>query len=257
SSQLGLPLLPPYFSTILGCALGFQLLEFLSAPISRILFGTRYTTLKKATRRAWEEHVVGLVHALLIIPLAVYTRFYSPQRSVLENDKAFGFSEDAVPMFCVCVGYFFWDTIRELRNFSDFGFIAHGAACLVVYANAFRPFLAYYGSGFLLWEASTPLLHFHWFFDKLGMTGSLPQLINGVLLLGTFFTARIVYGGYMTVEFFHTMQSIQHEIPAVQYYAYFGGNILLNGLNWFWFFKMISALRKRFVAPPPPQNGTD
>lgn len=32
---------------------------------------------------------------------------------------------------------FIWDTVRELRNFSDVGFIAHGATCLAIYANAF------------------------------------------------------------------------------------------------------------------------
>lgn len=32
---------------------------------------------------------------------------------------------------------FIWDTIRELRNFTDFGFIAHGAVCLAIYTNAF------------------------------------------------------------------------------------------------------------------------
>ncbi len=34
----------------------------------------------------------------------------------------------------------------------------------------------------------------HWFFDKLGMTGSRAQLYNGLILLATFFGCRIVWG---------------------------------------------------------------
>lgn len=57
-----------------------------------------------------------------------------------------------------------------------------------------RPFLNYYASVFILYELSTPFLNIHWFFDKLGMTGSKAQLYNGIILLVTFFTSRLIWG---------------------------------------------------------------
>ena len=32
-------------------------------------------------------------------------------------------------------------------------------------------------------------------------------------------------------------------------FAYLASNLVLNGLNWFWFTKMIGTLRKRFDPP--------
>ena len=44
---------------------------------------------------------------------------------------------------------------------------------------------------------STIFLNIHWFLDKTGRTGTTLQLINGFLLLATFFVVRIVMGGKM------------------------------------------------------------
>ena len=54
----------------------------------------------------------------------------------------------------------------------------------------------YYGPVFILFELSSPFLNFHWFFDKLQMTGSNAQLYNGIVLTTTFFGSRLVWGAY-------------------------------------------------------------
>lgn len=58
----------------------------------------------------------------------------------------------------------------------------------------------YYGSTFILYELSSPFLNFHWFFDKLHMTGSKPQWYNGMILLASFFSCRLVWGTYQSVR---------------------------------------------------------
>jgi hypothetical protein len=63
-----------------------------------------------------------------------------------------------------------------------------------------RPFLNYYGSTFILYELSSPFLNIHWFFDKLHMTGSKAQWYNGILLLASFFSCRLVWGTYQSVR---------------------------------------------------------
>ena len=77
-----------------------------------------------------------------------------------------------------------------------------------------RPFVNYYGCTFILYELSSPFLNFHWFFDKLDMTGSKPQLYNGIMLLFTFFCCRLVWGTYQSVRVYQDVWAILHRKPA-------------------------------------------
>lgn len=133
----------------------------------------------------------------------------------------------------------------------------------------------YYSTSFILYELSSPFLNFHWFFDKLDMTGSLAQLINGLCLLATFFGCRLVWGTYSSVRVYQDMWSALHHQPSpssplsasspeIMHYAiteqvplylaflYLGSNLVLNSLNFYWFRKMIDTLRKRFQPAPAP-----
>jgi hypothetical protein len=133
----------------------------------------------------------------------------------------------------------------------------------------------------------------HWFMDKLKLTGSIYQLINGVILISTFFFCRLVWGSINSVLVFrdiwmamqnggvaglddnlgfkygldqstsavtsHSQTSGGQEdvmrfagsrsLPAWLALSYLASNIVLNVLNWYWFAKMIDALRKRFDPP--------
>ena len=145
-----------------------------------------------------------------------------------------------------------------------------------------RPFLNYYSNVFILYELSTPFLNIHWFFDKLNMTGSRGQFYNGIALLSTFFSCRLIWGTYQSAIVYVDMWKAVHTAPSPEYIAaafsdpttaydvnknlmffsrdadtlplwlagtYIASNIVLNTLNWYWFFKMVSAVRKRFEPP--------
>jgi hypothetical protein len=143
----------------------------------------------------------------------------------------------------------------------------------------------FYACTFILYELSSPFLNFHWFFDKLDMTGSLPQLINGIMLLCTFFGCRLVWGTYQSLRVYqdlwaavHFSGNTSHPFPSsdaslstpsnnIMHYVttlpagtfqhvpvylallYFASNLVLNALNFYWFNQMIEALRKRFEKP--------
>lgn len=134
---------------------------------------------------------------------------------------------------------------------------------------------------FILYELSTPFLNIHWFFDKLNMTGTKPQLYNGILLLFTFASCRLVYGTIQSIFVYIDMYRATQSSPDAGYLAashgnstltdpnhnimafaidaepipywlagiYVLSNVVLNSLNWHWFFKMIAAVRKRFEPP--------
>lgn len=63
-----------------------------------------------------------------------------------------------------------------------------------------RPFLNFYGPTFILYELSSPFLNFHWFMDKVNMTGSRAQWYNGMVLLTVFFSCRLVWGTWQSVQ---------------------------------------------------------
>ena len=108
--------------------------------------------------------------------------------------------------------------------------------------------------------------------NKVNMTGSKAQLYNGILLLFSFFTARLVFGTYYSYSVMGDLwrsigaspeleklttnaMAFVHEDTTVPIWAalsYLGSNITLNFLNFYWFFKMVAAVRKRFVPSKEP-----
>ena len=141
-----------------------------------------------------------------------------------------------------------------------------------------RPFANYYGLNFMLYELSTPFLNFHWFFDKLNMTGSRAQLYNGIVLITVFGFSRLVWGVYQSIWIYHDIwkalqwpevnpgttssqpshmdlqsllgkqpQPSTKTLPMWLVYTYLGSNTILTFLNFYWFYKMIQAVMKRFV----------
>jgi len=105
----------------------------------------------------------------------------------------------------ISTGYFLWDTIVSLKitlNRGGIGFLLHAISCFIGFLYSIKPFCGYFGFAFLLWEASTIFLNPHWFFDKIGMSGSKAQLLNGVALLLVFFFSRLVLGNYTSYQLF-------------------------------------------------------
>jgi hypothetical protein len=132
----------------------------------------------------------------------------------------------------------------------------------------------------VLYELSTPFLNIHWFCDKLNLTGSKLQLYNGIALLVSFFSCRIVWGTYQSVSIYSdiykalTTNSANRmvppdngkctsnasrvdvggfascelgELPLWLVSVYLLGNTALSLLNIFWFTQMVKAVRKRFA----------
>lgn len=141
-----------------------------------------------------------------------------------------------------------------------------------------RPFVNFYGPTFILYELSSPFLNMHWFFDKLHMTGSRAQWYNGILLLASFFSCRLLWGTYQSIRVYQDVWAGLHykelhgaasagvggrdnweagimrfakegSVPTWLACTYLGSNIVLNTLNFYWFGKMIETVKKRFRGP--------
>lgn len=91
--------------------------------------------------------------------------------------------------------------------------------------------------------------------DKLGMTGSTPQFINGIILISTFGASRLVWGTYQSVKMYQdvwfALQTPGEELPVPSWLAlaYLASTTMLSFLNLYWFARMIQTIRKRFEKP--------
>ncbi|CEG83404.1 Putative Striatin-domain-containing protein (Fragment) [Rhizopus microsporus] len=139
------------------------------------------------------------------------------------------------------------DTNIKLREKNQgISMVLHGIASFSVFIFSFRPFVNYYGAIFLMYELSTIFLNFHWFMDKIGWSGSRIQLINGVVLLLTFFGARVVFGTVMSVKMWIDIYAVKDHVPLRYWIVYGSANFATSCLNFWWFSRMIKMLRKRF-----------
>ncbi|QSL65291.1 hypothetical protein MERGE_002600 [Pneumocystis wakefieldiae] len=165
----------------------------------------------------------------------------------LKQDRLFGYNAYKGDIYSLACGYFLWDTITSFRYISLFGIAIclHGTAALSVFLFSYKPFLMYYGLAFLAFEFSTPFLNIHWFFNKTRMMGGICQLINGIILLIVFFLVRIVWGLYAAFNVFSDIYSNLDIVPVYLIVVYLTANILLNILNFYWYLKMLSVLKKR------------
>ncbi|KAJ7827474.1 DUF887-domain-containing protein [Mycena olivaceomarginata] len=239
-----LPKFRPHLPTFVASFAFFTIIHVVLVPlIGRFVFPAQWTRMGARKRNNWAIHVASQIHAMIILPLAI--RCLSLPE--LDADRVFGWHERSGTVQAVAAAYFLWDLLDAVVNFEDLGFVLHGISCFAIYFLSFQPFLAYYASRCLLWEASTFFLNIHWALDKLDLTGGALQLVNGVCLILTFFSVRLVYGGYTSYQFFQTLYERRDEISTTALVLISVGNVLLQGLNWFWLGKMISALRKRFA----------
>jgi len=288
AQQLGLSTLPAHLHEIAFAYLLYEATFRLISPLLSTFLAPRlYTSFSRRGRLNWDAHVTSQVQALLINGLALWAMFADPLREVQDVPSAWrarlwGYSGATGLAQAMAAGYFLWDATASALHMDVMGAsaLAHAAAALAITTLGFRPFANYYGLNFVLYELSTPFLNIHWFLDKLGYTGSTLQFANGMLLLLTFGASRLVWGSWQSWRIYCDVweawrDRTPYELKCKAYRAvmsdalglsvpkecrimppwlallYVCGNTVLSVLNFWWYYKMIAAVRKRFTAPDP------
>lgn len=310
ADALHLRTLPLHFHEV---AFAFALYYFTNkcvAPaISRFVFPNIYPQFNARTKLNWDVHIVSFVQSTVICGLALWVMLDDDERDQMSQvERVHGYTGGTGLVQAFAGGYFLWDLMVTVQHVSVFGIgmLFHAISALCVFSLGFvsallytqgtysdertntpqRPFVNFYAPTFILYELSSPFLNIHWFCDKLNLTGSTLQLVNGIFLLLTFMSCRLFWGTYQSIQVFGdiwaaykagpitfldpTLKSYDnitatdagttertamlqfadgHNVPLWIAFAYLASNLVLNGLNWFWFAKMIETLRKRFDPP--------
>ncbi|EEP82448.1 conserved hypothetical protein [Uncinocarpus reesii 1704] len=206
AEYVSLPSLQYHIHEVLGAFVLYQFVQSVVSPaLSTWLFPKIYPNFPRRTRLNWDVHVVSLVQSTLINTLAIWVMFADKERSTMNaGERVYGYSGACALIQALATGYFLWDLIVSTVHVNVFGIgmLFHAVSALWVFSLGFRPFVNFYSPVFILYELSSPFLNFHWFFDKVNMTGSRAQWYNGMLLLAVFFSCRLVWGTYQSVKVF-------------------------------------------------------
>ncbi|KAH9452811.1 hypothetical protein Pst134EB_016763 [Puccinia striiformis f. sp. tritici] len=252
SRLIDLENLRTHYHIILFSTIGCFTIQLISHHIlSPKLFPHHYPKLSNYTKFNWDIRVVAWVHAFYATAIAVHVLSNPTLFTLIHQDKLFGYQVRAMNYLSISTGYFLWDIIVSLKltiSRGGIGFLVHAISCFVAFLYSIKPFGAYFGFAFLLWEASTIFLNPHWFFDKIGMSGSKAQLYNGVALLLVFFFSRLVLGNYTSYQLFALSfeDGVSQKAGSRLLNTIRVLDLLLSGLNIFWFYQMISSVLNRF-----------
>lgn len=253
--------LQAHWHEIVGAIVFYSLLKAACKPLLTKWLGTTYTGMARNERAHFDIHCVSIVQniasLLLLIPMWNHpfwvNRVEDPVTSIT------GYYPYASLVASLTVGYFAWDVFVCLRYYSVFGavFLFHGVAAFYLFGTSYYPFITPWVRAFLMFEASTPFVNFHWIAKNLpkGTISERAITINGLLLIAVFFSARIAWGSYaaitLTIDIWRTWGVVPWWLPV----SVLGVNYLLNVLNAFWFYKMaMIAVRKIFGTKRTPRE---
>ncbi|KAK3626236.1 hypothetical protein LTR56_019907 [Elasticomyces elasticus] len=230
ASTLHLSTLPLHIHEVLF-ALGLYAFIglYLSPLLSSYFCGSRYNAFSRRTQINWNVHVVSFCQACIICSLSLWLITQDTERQSWrpENNnggrngveglqkRVWGYNGATGLCQSFALGYFLWDLVMCSVHVDIFGWgmLAHAVAAVSVFSLGYRPFSYFYCPIFLLYELSSPFLNIHWFCDKLDLTGSTFQAVNGGLLTTTFFLARICWGNYSSFNTFYDLYTAYHLTP--------------------------------------------
>lgn len=243
---------------IIFFAFFFHALYLLSPLVNNRIFGKWFKEEASAeTRENFNVRVVGIIQAIIsvivCIPMFNHPEFYS---------NPIGGSYDFAGLIAsFTIGYFIWDLFYCcLFHFDLYGFefLFHAFGALYVFGTTLIPFCQPYLCAFLIYEASTPFVQFHFMMTRApkGMFPPWAISLNGVFLILVFFVVRIIWGVYATVLSICHVWAMRHEYNMGLLLSVYILNVGFQFLNFTWFSKMIT-MATRMLRPAADAANAD
>ncbi|KAK9804464.1 hypothetical protein WJX73_004397 [Symbiochloris irregularis] len=258
--------------------------SILSSPIAHVLiaglcFGCCEVFLTQGPPRAWlkklfkpnerlksrvdqtvqaaNARIIGALHVMVQVPLAIIVML-SPE---MRKNRIYSTSAYSSLMTSISAGYFLFDAFICMVHFEGLPYLLHGVFCFCAYTYAATSgFLHYYAAMFLMWEVSTPCVYVRWLLYHIDMHHTKLYVINGMLMLATFFCCRNILGTVMSINFFKdsnvelSHQQRPGDMPHAVIRGYLVVNVIMNGLNAMWFYKMAKGAVKVLARGPEGSN---
>lgn len=227
-------------ATLLSCVM-FMTIEWVSAKTLVLMGGKDKQFVSKMSK-----NITGTIHAIVTVYYAIW----------ILGDNEFWLNrvthttDLSTHLACTSLGYFIYDVIVLLYNYRSYDaiFFVHGISALVVnYMILVSGLGHFYWAASIMWEVSTPFVHIRFLMLKLGIERF--KKINNVILVGTFFSARIVWGLYFKYLIWDDMLFNGYDVMVNQHPIIFYGvwgqimfGHVLDALNLYWFYLIINKL---------------
>ncbi|AET41039.1 Tda4p Ecym_7191 [Eremothecium cymbalariae DBVPG len=230
----------------------FIVYRIVAPVVNRMIFGKHYAEAVQNVKVNYDIHTVSTVQALVCVGLVI------PIVSLNANLQIFGYYNEYASMTAaISLGYFLWDLYICLKFFSFFGlgFLGHAIGSLAVIFCSLMPSYQSWIGKFLVFEASTPFVNINWYITQVSRKTTkaiVPawfNIINGLLLLGTFFFTRICWGIIALVSLdYQVWKQWNSDTPMLVGLLVPTINLLMTILNIYWFYKMIRIAKKMVNA---------
>lgn len=136
--RFGFPHLAAHFPLAFASLAFWVGLHFASILLTPFIYAP-YKQLPKRTRIQWHVHLVALVHAAIITPLAAAQWYIVRQDGGLQGgshplatNRTYGYTVEAGNVYAVALGYFAWDVVVSAL-FDGPAFIAHGVVAMTAF----------------------------------------------------------------------------------------------------------------------------
>lgn len=236
--------------------ISFILYQFIINPIvakwiNKFVFRSHYNQISKRDQINFDIHTVSMIQSILCVAI-LYPVMWLPV-----NLPLFGYYNEYASMIsAVTVGYFIWDLYVCVKYFKLFGagFLAHAIGSLLVMLCGLRPSFQQWIAKFLIFEISTPFANVNWYITQILRTTeakssalSALKLVNGILLLITFFLGRIVWGSIgMVLLDYQVWKQWNSETPVMLGVLVPMINVIMSILNVYWFLKMLCIAKNMY-----------
>ncbi|QPG75970.1 hypothetical protein FOA43_003356 [Brettanomyces nanus] len=225
----------------------YSVLMLVAPKVNKRIFGDYYSKMQNKKRRLdFDIHIVAMIQSLLAIGLCV-PMFAHP---LFNTDPIFGTYDFAGFAASLTCGYFVWDLVYCcIFHYDIYGFqyLFHGFGALIVFTSTFAGYCQPLIPAFLIYELSTPFVNLHWFYTRgpKGLVNEKTFLLNGLLLMTTFFLSRCVWGIYVSIKIFRLCMQYKDRMPVLFIPVIFTLNIGFHILNLYWFSKMVLLATRR------------
>lgn len=221
----------------------------LLSPLVSSRFTISYSSLPNADKSDWNDRIISNFNSVISIALSTYSLW---TEDGMRDDMVWYDSRIARLACSVIIGYMVADIfimllwchvgIKEL-----IGFVCHHLATVFAYFYvSVYGILCYFAMLRLLAEVSTPAMNQRWFFDASGYKrGSIVVVLNGCLMLVTFFLFRIVVLPLFWYQIWVvTGTDSVTKLGHIQYTVMYLPSLILDALNIYWFYKMCKGFVK-------------
>lgn len=249
-------LLLQHWHEIAGATIFYFVVMWTAPIINKLVFGSYYTDMKDPKKKLnFDIHFTALVQSIIAVMLSI-PMFGHPY---FREDPIFGTYDFAGMVAAFTCGYFVWDLLYcciYRYDLSGFQYLFHGFGALVVFMSTFKGFCQPLIPAFLIFELSTPFVNLHWFYTRgpKGFVSNNVFLLNGLLLISTFFMSRCVWGVYASIKAFKLCMSVRDQLPSLIIPVVFTLNLGFHALNFYWFNKMIKLATRQITGNTKKHN---